>query len=370
MPQAVPTLPAPRALTLAETPASDTRPIATAWMDFARVVAMAAVVLIHVLVPAVVADDPGEADTTGWWFAAMLSSSARFCVPLFVMLSGALLLDAARPSSVRAFYQRRLRRIGVPLVVWTLFYLGFRHQYLGTADEVADATRSVAAGSPYYHLYFLFVLAGLYALTPFFHVLTRHSPVRLVAAFAALLLMVGMVDQALSVFMSEGEGNAVTRFLPYAGYFVAGWVLYRVPVSRRWLRVAAGAFVAAAVGTAVGTWALLHAAGWGEPTQFFFGYLSPLVVVMSLAAFVLLRAMAERLPAVSGHQVVRRLSELSFGVYLVHPALLAPVKRMVEMPDRALPLALTVGSVLGIVLGVSLAVTALGRRVPYVRAAF
>jgi surface polysaccharide O-acyltransferase-like enzyme len=370
MPQAVTAVPTPHAQALAETPASNARPIATRWMDSARVAAMVAVVLIHVLVPAVVVDDAGETDTAGWWFATFLSSASRFCVPLFIMLSGALLLDAARPTSARAFYQRRLRRIGVPLLVWTLFYLAFRHFYLGTADDVQDATKSVAAGSPYYHLYFLFVLAGLYALTPFLRVVTRHSPMRLVAAFAAMLLVLGMADQALSVFLAEGQLNAVTRFLPYAGYFVAGWCLCRVPVNPRGLRIAAVAFVVSAVGTTVGTWALILVAGWGDVAQFFFGYLSPLVVVMSLASFVLLRAAAERLPAVSGHRIVRRLSELSLGVYLVHPALLAPVKGMVQMPDAVLSLALTVSPVLALVLAASLAITAIAQRLPYIRAAF
>ena len=72
-------------------------PTRTAWMDAARVVAIVAVVLIHVLAPTV--EGRGVAvGSAPWWVADVLNSANRWCVPVFLMISGALALDPARAA--------------------------------------------------------------------------------------------------------------------------------------------------------------------------------------------------------------------------------------------------------------------------------
>ena len=53
-----------------------------------------------------------------FWTANIIDSLCRFAVPLFVMLSDALLLKPARIDALR-FYRRRLSRILVPAIFWT-----------------------------------------------------------------------------------------------------------------------------------------------------------------------------------------------------------------------------------------------------------
>ena len=61
------------------------------WVDNARILAVFAVVVLHVA--AVVVLGIEDLDNLNWWVANIIDSSVRWCVPTFVMISGLLLLD-------------------------------------------------------------------------------------------------------------------------------------------------------------------------------------------------------------------------------------------------------------------------------------
>lgn len=350
------------------TPRADANPVrrATAWLDLVRVVAILAVVVIHVMAPVV--ETKTTAFGTGtWWLGDLADAAMRWSVPVFVMVSGALLLDPAKSVAVRPFYSRRLHRVGVPLVFWTGFYLCFRVVYQGDPMSAGQATKDVVSGSPFLQLYFLFIIIGLYLLTPFLRVLIGAATRRMVVVFALVMLAMGVADQAITVLGHTGDPNAITRFVPYVGYYVAGWVLRDITITRRRVTLAAAAFACSWVVIALGTWAVTDLVGWNTTASYFYGYLSPPAAVMSVAAFVLLRAIGTRWKAVTDEpraRVVRTWSELSFGVYLVHPALLLPARRVFGMPDGPLAMTVTALALLVGVTALSALITAGLRRVP------
>ncbi|WP_088282236.1 acyltransferase [Kineosporia sp. A_224] len=344
----------------------------TGWFDLARVLAILAVVVVHETSGEVGSRDAGDPATAAWWTANILDSASRWCVPVFLMVSGALLLDPRRTDRPRDFYRRRLGRIGVPLVVWTAVYLVFRSFYLGDDLDAGQAARDVAAGTPFLQLYFLYVLVVLYLLTPFLRLVVRHTTHRMQAAFGAVLLGLGALDQVLSSFLDVGGASAATRFLPYAGYFTLGWLLRDVPLSGRAVRGAAVAFAGSVVATAGLVAASAAFVGWGNPGRYLYGYLSPTVVVMSLSAYVLLRAWGLRHPPGARWAPGRRtaaLSALTFGVYLVHPLFFYPLRRLWPAP-QAWPLWVGVTAAhLALTVAGSLALTWVILRIPVLRRA-
>ena len=87
-----------------------------AYIDQLRVVAALAVVMIHVSAMHWGDTPPASAD---WQAMNVYAAVSRWCVPVFVMLSGALLLAPGRENEPWAdFYQRRLVRVLLPLAFW------------------------------------------------------------------------------------------------------------------------------------------------------------------------------------------------------------------------------------------------------------
>ncbi len=192
------------------------------------VVATIAVVILHVAASGVV--QFGSIQTVDWWVYNIADSACRWAVPVFVMLSGAKLLDAHKLESVKGFYTRRLSRIGIPLVFWSLFYLGWQVIYRHYESPMG-LLKQLALGNPYYHLYFLYVIAGLYLFTPAFRVLLSRldSEVRpLTLAFFLLASFDAFVRR-----MTGYEYSAFLKFVPFIGYYCAGYLIRDVALSRK-----------------------------------------------------------------------------------------------------------------------------------------
>ncbi len=96
-----------------------------AWVDLLRIIACFLVLISHSCDFFVAQFDNNRSEFLS---GACWGSLVRPCVPLFVMISGVLLLPIR--TDMKSFYSRRMKRIIIPLIFWSivlpvLFYLYF-----------------------------------------------------------------------------------------------------------------------------------------------------------------------------------------------------------------------------------------------------
>jgi surface polysaccharide O-acyltransferase-like enzyme len=351
-------------MNMARSGAEDGVPRSLAWIDAARVAAILAVIAIHVVSPLVIS----RAHPQSWWFGNVVDSAARWSVPLFVMISGALLLHSDLADDPGRFYRRRLARILPPLVAWTVIYLIYGYLSADNPPTLRAAVTYVAAGRPYFHLYFLYLIAGLYLVTPFLRPLVALSPRRVLGIAVVVFLALGIADSLALRWMGTGGTNAATRFVPYLGYFLAGaWLVGLAPTRRRimasWVIVAVGIGV-----TALGTNLLINRFGFGRGL-YLYEYLSVTTVPVSLALFALFAwsaptfaRMAARIPR--GWLSIVATSTL--GIYVIHPLVMAGLGTL-GLRSRAFFIPLAVPATLLAAFAVSLVIVLLLQRVPLLR---
>ena len=78
------------------------------------------------------------------------------------MISGTLLIDPNKQDSLKAFFTKRMPRIIIPTLFWSFFYLAYTYRTRGlTASSAIDL---IAQGTPYYHLWYLYMVIGLYSV--------------------------------------------------------------------------------------------------------------------------------------------------------------------------------------------------------------
>lgn len=157
---------------------------------------MAAVLAIHATQPAAAAllstRDALSADA----LAVLLNQACRFCVPLFLLLSGLGLAARERqrlgrglaPTGAGAFYADRLGRLALPFALWSLIYLLVDAPWRqGAGAVVASVLRPEAlVGGAQYHLYFVAIILQCYALFPLLARLRSRWWLALSFAVAAL----------------------------------------------------------------------------------------------------------------------------------------------------------------------------------------
>ena len=134
------------------------------WISWLRVAAIAAVVLIHVAGLTAVA--PDARSMAHGQLAIVLDFASRWCVPVFVMISGALLLDPGRYRGPADFLRRRAMRLVPAVVVWHLVYLAYRLASTEAPLSGHDLLERVLTGRLWTALYFFWIVLGLAVLTP------------------------------------------------------------------------------------------------------------------------------------------------------------------------------------------------------------
>lgn len=296
-----------------------------AWMDAARGFSVLAVVLLHVA-GSVVAQTPiGSLD---WWFGNLYASMVRWCVPVFVMVSGALLLDPAKREGIAAFYRKRLARIFIPLCFWTVVYVAWNHRAAIGALRVADFREAIARGWPHYHLWFMFMIVCLYIFVPYLRPVVWHTRRRDLWWLVGILFLFAGINEFNRVFTGNQAGLFINWFLQYLPYFLCG---HLINTSTRLPHPFASActFAATVFLTAMGCYWLGLSEGI-DKGLYFYGYLSPFVIPMSVSAMLLFKAWT---PPTSDDRFIGALAALSMGIYLVHPILLETIREYVVKPE-------------------------------------
>ena len=151
------------------------------WISNARIVAIFSVVCLHIAAYAVL---NAELGTANWWSGNFYDAATRWCVPVFVMVSGALLLEPRPQEGMKLFYRKRASRVLLPLLFWTTFYLGWtafkQHWWTPDADPYPYLER-LLQGRPYFHLWFLYMIVFLYLFTPFLRRMVQNTNLKQLA---------------------------------------------------------------------------------------------------------------------------------------------------------------------------------------------
>jgi len=279
------------------------------WIDFIRAGGAFLVVLAHVILyPSLKGSGPV-------WAQTLYYTVSRIAVPLFFMISGYLLLG--KSEGYEPFLRKRALRVFVPFVIWSVLYLWWNGGFDGKAlnfETFGEALLRILRGPRASHLWFFYVIISLYLFTPILRVFTLNAQARDLYYFCGLWFF---LDPVLALIRRETGVLIGFEFLfvtGYIGYFVLGYTLGRLKLARRVLLVAVIVFFA----SLAFVFATIYL-GEQQPgyDQFFEGYLSLPVVLMTASAFLLIRA----LDGPAAHRAARWIlpfSSASLGIYLAH----------------------------------------------------
>jgi len=277
--------------------------------DVLRTGACLAVILLHLA--ATIVMDPELFGSVHWHISNAINAATRWCVPVFVMLSGSLLLDPQKHLSPRAFWTKRMSRLLPAILVWPAIYFAWRAFYWHEPITLGIIAHDVVIGRPYIHLYFVFLIAGLYLVTPF---LARALGSLSLPEIRQLILIIAGLAIGANLFDFLAS-SAFTMFVPYLAYYLGGWYCANILVARP--RICGLAIGGAIIIITVLTALLVSVLGFDDRWSFYFCEdFSPTVMVMAVAIFMLtLRgSVPSRLETLA-----QQLAPWTLGVYLAHP---------------------------------------------------
>lgn len=281
------------------------------WIESLRVLATIAVILIHSGMNIVgnYAKMPSDFLLSSMTY----TSFSRFCVPVFVMISGALLLN--KPYTIADFLKKRLTRIGLPLLFWGSVYVVFNWQVRLKGrvlpwEQSWDWLTHQASFAGSYHFWFLYMLLGLYAFCPIINAWIQQGNEAQIKYFLGLF--------GLGLLMSNVEFLGFQwaiewRYMSgYLGYFVLGYYLSSRPIS--WASWAKYLYLFAVACTLIGVYYSSQQAG--HLVQAFYSYFSWNVVLASVGIFLWFKQQGIGLSFLG--PIRGWINDYSFGIYCVH----------------------------------------------------
>ena len=329
------------------------------WLDVVRFIAMFTVVCCHCTDP--FNFYPGTAPNIGeikLW-GAIYGSVLRPCVPLFVMITGALLLPVRGDTST--FYKKRIPRVFYPFLIWSVLYnlfpwitglLGLNPQIIldffpYAGEEVMQQSFSVSLEYilmiPFnfsilaVHMWYIYLLIGLYLYLPVFSAWVEKASERAKLMFLlawGVTLLLPYYYQFVSNYSWNSFGM-LYAFAGFNGYLLLGHYLKNLEWSlKKTLAIGIPMF---AVGYAVTFLGFRHITALPEYTdemlELFFTYCSLNVVMMTIPVFMLAKKVK-----VNSERMKKALANLTvcgFGIYMIHYFFTGPsvvLMRAINMP--------------------------------------
>ena len=257
-----------------------------------------------------------------WWVGNITDSAARWCVTLFIMVSGYLLLNPSKEYTIMEFYKKRASRIIIPFVFWALFFAvvnTLRHVFNGDPVSFSSFIKPVLNGHPNYHLWYLYMLVGLYVLTPFLRAGLKKIPPRWLPGICAALFIIPAAVNTYSWFALKADFISDYPFIVWPlyllGYYLAGYLIGKKAKIETKTITLVTAFLASTAVTAFGCYILK------ENISDFAGiyFYSPAalnVVFTTLVFFMLGKKLAAN---IRNNKILETGNAVSFGIYLIHP---------------------------------------------------
>jgi surface polysaccharide O-acyltransferase-like enzyme len=256
-------------------------------VDLIRTVAIVAVILLHAANDLTV-QQMNQFEIYRWTTVDVYQSVGRMGVPLFLLLTGALLLQPSKLNEpIGVFFKKRLARIGLPFIFWGAAYFAWdilvEHQINSQPVSSSSIIQGILTG-PYYQFWYLYLLLGLYLLTPILRAVMAYGDRNLIKYFLVLWFLGASLVPVFGLFTTYHLDSNVLALTGYAGYFIFGAYLLTVKMRRS---IILTLMILGIALTAIGTYAIAATVG-GTEMYFFQQYLSPTIILASVTAFLLM----------------------------------------------------------------------------------
>lgn len=232
------------------------------------------------------------------------------------MISGILFLNPKKEITIKSIYQKYIPRLLVILLVWNFLYAVFSC-FIDHAFSLQTFISNLLLGPV--HMWFLYMIIGLYMLIPFLRKIAADE--KLLKYFLVLWFIFSSISNiakitGLNIVTSILEDKMYINFvIGFSGYFLLGYFLS----TRNYKSIYAIIIgVICLLINFVGTYML--SIGHDITNQSLYANLSPNIILMSIAVFVLCKNIYSQNENINAkfRSIVNILSKYSLGIYVIH----------------------------------------------------
>ena len=282
-------------------------------LDCTRIIAVLAVIMIHTVMGFVNFD----ISSLSYIWGNIFDSLSRVGVPLFIMVSGALMLDEKKKISVEKVFSKYILNIAFLFVLWSFIYMIPKMAKAIIEDKPITFNyiiKHLVSGG--FHMWYLIMIIGLYLIIPVLKLFVKKENsdniayIILVSVifmfFPILLTCLSDLDSLFDVLCEQLARLEYGFIGVFPTYFITGWYVKHVGVKHK-----NTIYLSALISVFIITMLVQITGNYSDA----YSYSNILVYLYSLGVFTFINEICGN--KVSS-KIVEKLSNLTFGVYIVH----------------------------------------------------
>ncbi len=321
-----------------------------AFLDTTRAMAIIMVIVVHACEFFYIGSRTFSADELFW--ANLIDSALRIAVPIFVMVSSYLLVPVQ--DEMEVFYKKRLPKILIPFLVWSVIYATLPALW-GAFPQEQILPRLLKI--PYMfndgHLWYIYMFVGVILFMPIISSWLKSATKRQLKIFIALWFAASFhhyirffadTNEWISIFgeCKWNEFSTLWNFSGYVGYVVLAYYIRKYVdwSATKSLVIGSGCFV---VGWVV---AFLWFKNYYHTGDLYlyeiaWRFCSANVIVAAFGFFVIMK----RFGGAIHNRLFVELSKSAYGIYLCHILVLNSINQRLSFIEST-PLKIAIYSVL------------------------
>lgn len=290
------------------------------YLDILRVIACLSVIIIHSSANDVIKD----IGSLNFWTGNILNGLSRIAVPLFVMISGALMLDENYQFSFKKLI-KHLKKMIIFFIFWSIIYcvifdIIYPILYKNETIDIIYVISSLIEG--YFHLWFIYLIIGLYLIVPLLRLWVNNKNKKYVEYFIMLSIIFTLIIPQIAnigkyyssffeIIYNIIEKNLSIKYVGgYTIYFILGWYInnYEIKAKKTIYILGIIGFLMTTIGT------YIFSMTTGQPLQMN-NNLSINVLFQTLAIFILVK---NKFKEKQDNVLINSIAKYSLGIYAIH----------------------------------------------------
>lgn len=294
------------------------KPLRNRWMDLLRVGATCAVVMLHTVTCCLDRTDMRNFVSQQKIFL-ICKDLLSWGVPVFLILSGYIFLNPSKQVSLKIMITKYCKRIVLALFVFGVPYACLEQIAIARTFHLKMIPSSflmVIQGKSWSHLWYLYLIVGLYIVTPLLKKTLSMIPKWSVVVVMIAILMGSSVGIYINMVLGTTRLPTIPSDMIYLFYYLYGYLLVtksqeneEKSTSVKWEGILLLLLFIGIIYSRLSD---------GYTIEMPYNY--PTTIIMSLLIVRFVQA-KENCWQQMNHQL-RRLSAISFTVYLIHPVFL------------------------------------------------
>mgnify|MGYP003256142155 CR=1 FL=1 len=284
------------------------------FFEWARAFGALAVILLHLFSSQL---DNYSVSVIGEWRAVAYTTIqiafTRWAVPVFLMISGALLLNKSKTLPYKKIWSYILRMLLVLLIFGYAFCITelVFHEKTVSVSIILTAFLNLLQGDSWSHMWYIYALIGLYILTPPLKAFVNASTKRELGIALIVLFIISSLIPTINT-AAQIELTTFIELPVYVFYYLFGYYATNyLKLDGKCIGLGVAALFVMLASTTFSIVCNDDSLSW------MYANYNCFIALYSSFVFLLFKRLFSR--PYENHRFIMLLSRYSFGIYIVHP---------------------------------------------------